>query len=87
MRTFGIKAAVRVVSGGLVLLGLAGCMALPSQREGKLDSHAACVARCNRDSQVCGDTKAGQSDHTPELNNGMCQRDLKSCLNRCGDPG
>ncbi|TWB28864.1 hypothetical protein [Nitrospirillum bahiense] len=83
MRILGIKAAV----AGLLLAGLTGCMSLPSQREGKLDTHAACVARCNRDSQVCGDTKAGQSDHTPELNNGMCQRDLKSCLNRCGDPG
>ncbi|MEC4594015.1 hypothetical protein VPG91_23650 [Nitrospirillum amazonense] len=83
MRILGMKAAATA----LLLAGLTGCMALPSQREGKLDTHAACVARCNRDSQVCGDTKAGQSDRTPELNNGMCQRDLKSCLNRCGDPG
>ncbi|MDE1147553.1 MAG: hypothetical protein PW843_13205 [Azospirillaceae bacterium] len=80
-------AGMKLAAGVLLMVGLTGCMGLPSQREGKLDTHAACVARCNREDAVCGDTRAGQMDHTPELNNGACQRDLKSCLNRCGDPG
>ncbi|WP_114394395.1 hypothetical protein [Oleisolibacter albus] len=65
---------------------LSGCMSLPAQREardGKLDSHSACIAQCNRDNSVCGDQRSAQTGNTSYGMGATCQNELQSCLRRC----
>lgn len=77
------------LAGLLVMAGgLSGCLDEPALRERDLSTHQACVARCNRNDNVCGESAAGNINPTPELRGtGMCQRELRECLHRCGDPG
>lgn len=75
----------------LALLGLAGCMAAPAQREARVgvDPRRACIAQCNRDNNICMDqqsTRGGNTSQVGKTDYGMgatCKAELQSCLARC----
>lgn len=83
--------ARRTAAALLALLGLAGCMAAPAQREGQggMDARRACIAQCNRDNNICTDQSSARSGNTSQVGNtdyGMgatCKAELQSCLARC----
>lgn len=82
---------IKRAAATLALLALCGCMSAPAQREGRREMapRDACIAQCNRDSNICLDQQSAQSGNTSQVGNstyGMgatCKAELQSCLARC----